>query len=82
MAWPKKNAVPAVTGIMQKWQAVQPKTAPPMPGSPTPNPKQKVAVVLAEKKRNTGGVPGLMSARNDLANMRRDTMPKGHQYGK
>lgn len=64
MAWPKKPA--GVGAIMQSWKTGQ-----------APNPKQKTAVVLAEKKKNAGGVPGLMAARNDLKSLRTSTLPKG-----
>lgn len=84
MAWPKKQ--PGIGNIMANWKAAQPASpkmsAPMAPSMPPKNPKQRVAVVLAEKAKQSGGVPGLMATRNNLANMRRDTMPKGHKYGK
>lgn len=64
MTWAKK--APGVGAIMSNWKTGQ-----------APNPKQKTAVILAEKKKASGGVAGLMAARNDLKSMRTSTLPKG-----
>ncbi len=62
---------PNINAIMSQWRGGKPPVAsaakPPMPK----------AQAVKKPALQRGGVPGMLQTRNNLANMRKDTLPKG-----
>ncbi len=62
-----------IATMAQRGMATAPRQAPKIPGPP--NPKQRVAAMLAAKKKKEP-IPGLMAIRNTLKSIRQSTLPK------